>query len=93
MLAKLGKKIPSTTKVSKCNPPFIFTLLKKCKTYCISYELMCRLNYFDLLYLIVEFDIEAIRENLHQLEMNRLEKRGVEIVEATDDQILTMHQN
>lgn len=54
---------------------------------------MCRLNYFDLLYLIVEFDIEAIRENLHQLEMNRLEKRGVEIVEATDDQILTMHQN
>lgn len=54
---------------------------------------MCRLNYYDLLYLVVEYDIEAIKENLKQLEASRLQQRGVEVVDASNDQILAMHKN
>lgn len=65
--------------------PFIFTVMKKCITYRISYELMERLNYNDLLYLIVEYDIESIEKYLQQKEKERLDKRGVEVVEATPE--------
>ena len=93
MLAKLSKKLSTTGKASTHNPPFIFTLIKKCKTYNIQYELMSRLNYYDLLYLVVEYDIEAIKDNLKQLEANRLQQQGVEVVDASNDQILAMHRN
>lgn len=93
MLAKLSKRLPTTGKASAHNPPFVFTLIKKCRTYNIQYELMCRLNYYDLLYLVVEYDIESIKENLKQLEASRLQQRGVEVVEASNDQILAMHRN
>lgn len=53
---------------------------------------MSRLNYYDLLYLVVEYDIDAIKDNLKQLEANRLQQQGVEVVEASNDQILAMHK-
>lgn len=53
---------------------------------------MCQLNFHDLLYLIVEYDIEAIQEDLKNLERRRLEQRGVEVVDATNEQILGMHR-
>ena len=94
MLAKLGRKLPSATKARQHNPPFVFTLIKKCKTHQIPYELMCRLNYYDLLYLIIEYDIEAVEEHLRQLEARRLKQQGVdEVVEATNVMILRMHRN
>lgn len=92
MLAKLNKKLPTTVQASTHNPPFIFTLIKKCRTYNIQYELMSRLNYYDLLYLVVEYDIEAIKENLRQMEDNRRQQMGYEVVEASNDQILAMHK-
>lgn len=46
---------------------------------------MERLNYNDLLYLVVEYDIESIEKYLQQREKERLDKRGVEIVEATPE--------
>lgn len=53
---------------------------------------MSRLNYYDLLYLVVEYDIDAIKENLRQMEANRRQQMGHEVVEASNDQILAMHK-
>lgn len=95
MLSQLSKKLPSnkSAKTSQFNPPFVFTLIKKCQKYGISYDLMSTLNYHDLLYLVVDYDIDTIHEHLNTLEYKRREKQGIEIVDATNDQILMMHQN
>lgn len=83
ILSKLSKKVPG--KPREPHAPFIFTILKKCIHYKIDYALMERLNYNDLLYLVVEYDIESIEKYLQQREKERLDKRGVEIVEATPE--------
>jgi len=61
------------------NAPFIFTLMKKCIAYKIPYDLMERLNYTDLLYMVVEYDIQTVQDYLRQKERDRLDKRGVEV--------------
>lgn len=49
---------------------------------------MKRLSYYDLLALIVEYDIKAIKNQLDQLEKQRLEESGYEVVDATNDDIV-----
>lgn len=83
----MNKKVPSGTgKPQAANAPFIFTLLKKCIAYKIPYDLMERLNYTDLLYMVVEYDIQTIKDYLRQKEQDRLSKRGVEVQELNPEQ-------
>lgn len=86
------KKLPSKQQSKKPNPPFIFTLIKKCNDYKISYDLMCRLNYNDLMYLVIEYDIEAVQSTLQNIENMRMEKQGYKVIDATNDMILKMHR-
>ena len=53
---------------------------------------MCSLNYKDLQYLIIEYDIASMEHQLREKEHRRQEQQGIEIIEATNDQILAMHQ-
>jgi len=71
--------------------PYILTLIKKCSKYNISYELMCNLNFYDLQYLIIEYEIENLQEVLRRKETERLSSLGLEVVDATDEDILRMH--
>lgn len=47
---------------------------------------MERLNYTDLLYLIVEYDIKNVKDYLRQREEARRSKRGVEVTELSAEQ-------
>jgi len=70
------------------NTPFIFTLIKRCKHHGVPYALMCRLNYTDLLALMVEYDIEELLVHFKKLEKERLAEQGVTIREASNSEIL-----
>lgn len=52
---------------------------------------MRQLNYQDLLALLVEYDIDAARDALRLLERERLAASGYEVVEATNEDILRLH--
>ena len=52
---------------------------------------MTRLNYYDLRYLIVDYDIEMLQDYLRDLARKQQEEQGIEVVEATNDMILKMH--
>lgn len=67
-------------------------LLKKAIGYNISYDLMKRLNYYDLLALIVEYDIENIREHLRQLQKQNDAKHGRNVKVASNEDILKHHK-
>ena len=59
--------------------------MKKCIGYKIPYELMCRINYKDLLYMIVDYDIDTINHYLKEKQAIIRRKQGVEIQEATPE--------
>lgn len=82
----MAKKIPGSNKPQAVSAPFIFTLLKKCIQYNIPTNLMERLNYTDLLYMVVDYDIQNVREHLKRKEEARNAKRGVEVVELNQEQ-------
>lgn len=86
LLSGLNQRIASSGTSQAANAPFIFTLMKKCITYKIPYDLMDRLNYTDLLYMVVEYDIQTVKDYLRQKEQDRLQKRGVEVQTITPDQ-------
>ena len=86
LLSDLSKRIASNGKPQQQSAPFIFTLMQKCITYKIPYDLMERLNYTDLLYMIVDYDIKTVLDLLRQKEQERLNKRGVEVEELSPDQ-------
>ena len=81
----MSKKIPSGNQSGVPHSPFIFTLIKKCSKYKIPYELMCRLNYNDLLYLVVEYDISSMEQYLQQKTQMERNKRGIDVVDATPE--------
>lgn len=62
-----------------------------CQKYQISYDLMTRLNYYDLQYLVTEHQILLLKENLRQISLARQEANNVEVVNATNEDILRMH--
>lgn len=86
LLSDLSKRIASNGKPQQQSAPFIFTLMQKCITYKIPYDLMERLNYTDLLYMVVDYDIKTVLDLLRQKEQERLNKRGVEIEEVSPEQ-------
>lgn len=86
LLSDLSKRIASNGKPQQQSAPFIFTLMQKCITYRIPYDLMERLNYTDLLYMVVDYDIKTVLDLLRQKEQERLNKRGVEIEEVSPEQ-------
>jgi hypothetical protein len=91
-LSKLAKKLPDNgKKLDKNRPPFIFSLLKKCEHYHIDYTLMCDLNYNDLLALVIEYDISAIKEHFEDLQKQKNDSRGINVVKANDEQVARMH--
>ena len=90
-LEKLLNKLPHQNK-PKHNTPFVFTLIRKCSEYRIPYELMCRLNYYDLIYLVTEYDISSIQDYLRNIENSQNQQRGYQIIDATNDMILKMHK-
>ena len=73
----------STPKSASSDSQYIFTLLRKCEHYRIPYDLMCRLNYTDLLALVVEHDIATVEEYLRRTKQQSGAKPGVEVREAT----------
>ena len=52
---------------------------------------MKRLNYTDLLAMVVERDIKVLEDHLRQRERDRQAANGVEVVEATNEDILREH--
>lgn len=55
--------------------------------YNIDYQLMTRLNYIDLKALIIEYDIENLEKYLRQKRQITQDQLGVEVREATDEDI------
>lgn len=53
---------------------------------------MKRLNFTDLLALIIEFDIENLEESLRLLEDKKMPQRQSNVVEASNDDILRFHR-
>ena len=47
--------------------------------------MMCRLNYTDLLYMIVEYDIDTVTKYLKQMAQLDRDKKNIEIVDATPE--------
>lgn len=86
LLSDLNKRIAGSGKPQAANAPFVFTLIQKCIEYRIPYDLMERLNYTDLLYLVVENDIRTMQEYFRQKEHERQSKRGVEVTELSPEQ-------
>lgn len=82
----MSQKIKSPADPQAANAPFIFTLIKKCIHYKIPTDLMDRLNYTDLLYMVVEYDIQSIKDYLRSKERERLDKRGVEVTQISPEQ-------
>lgn len=52
---------------------------------------MCRLNYNDLIALIVEYEITKLEQYFKQLEKNRQSELGYDVVEASNDDIIKQH--
>ena len=71
LLSDLSKRIASNGKPQQQSAPFIFTLMQKCITYRIPYDLMDRLNYTDLLYMVVDYDIKTVLDLPRQTEQER----------------------
>ena len=46
---------------------------------------MCRLNYTDLLSLVIDYDIETIQNYLKELSRQKQAKAGIEITDATPE--------
>lgn len=86
----LSRRIDNNTQTT--DTPFIFTLIQRCIVYGISYELMKRLKYEDLLALVIEFDIKKVKEVYELKEEQRQARRGLEVKKATNDEILKMHR-
>jgi hypothetical protein len=53
--------------------------------------MMCELNYNDLLYLVVEYDIAEVKKYWREMEQHRLAGRGQEVIKASNNTILNMH--
>lgn len=64
-----------------------------CNSLGIPYDVMRRLNYTDLQYLIIENNIRNLQNNFRQLEMDRQSRRGITIREATNEEIIKMHES
>ncbi len=90
MLANLAKKLKNTGAGRNTDSPSIFTVIQKCVHYQIPYQLMASMNYNDLLYLVIEKDIESVKEQLEFKRKQDLNKRGIEVVPATNEDILNM---
>lgn len=86
LLSDLNKRIAGQGKPQAAGAPFILTLMQKCIEHNIPYSLMERLNYTDLLYLVVEYDILKVKDYLRQKEQERLSKRGVEVTQLSPEQ-------
>jgi hypothetical protein len=84
-LGKLAEKIPRN-EIKKSDTPPILATIRKCQKYGLSYELMCELNFTDLLAILVEFDIDNLKEYFKI--MNR---QNPDVVEASNADILKMH--
>lgn len=69
----------------------MLSIIKKSQQYGIDYNIMRQLNYQDLLALLVEYDIDAARDALRLLERERQVANGYEVVEATNEDILRLH--
>lgn len=67
-------------------------LLQKCERYNIDYNLMCDLNYNDLKALIIEYDIQSVKEYFRSKQKDLDNARDVEIVDATDEDVARLHQ-
>jgi len=91
-LSKLASKLPGNENVDKGGPPFVLGLIKKCQKYEIDYQVMCDLNFDDLLALVTEYDIQSIKEYFKSKQKEANEKRGINVTEASNDDIMKMHK-
>jgi len=52
---------------------------------------MCELNFTDLLALIVEYDIESVKEYYKIKQKEKNDERGINVIPASNEQIIKMH--
>ena len=86
MCHKPGKQ--SNPAAETGSPPFILMLMLRCTQIGISYDLMCLLNYWDLLALVIENDIVTERSKKQN---HAPQPDGPEVVIASNDDILRIH--
>lgn len=90
---KLGNRLnPQPSKRQSDGPPSIIKLMKKAIQYSIDHAMMDRLNYVDLLALIVEMDIDTVTEALNQKEQRQRAQKGYEVRNASNQDIINMHR-
>ena len=53
---------------------------------------MCSLNFNDLLAIVTEYDIESVKEYFKSMQRDLNEKRGINVIDASNDDILRMHR-
>ncbi len=91
-LMELIKKLSDNKVPKKHRSPFVFSLLQKCQNYGIPYQLMCEINYNDLLALIVEYDISALKDHFKSKQKELEGNRGVNVIDANENQVANMHK-
>lgn len=77
---RLVKKLPDKPCKNSLAVPFSITIFKKCIKFRIDTALIKHLHFFDLQCLIIQFEIQEIREYLENEEKKKLQKRGIKDV-------------
>ncbi|MDA3781215.1 MAG: hypothetical protein PF487_13465 [Bacteroidales bacterium] len=67
-------------------------MINKSYEYGYDYDMMKRLNYNDLLYILVNKEIEKIQEYFRKKEHNRNEDNGYDVKEVNEDTINMIHK-
>lgn len=73
-------KLPKSKKTSSLAVPFSLSIFKKCVEYNIDFSLVKHLHFYDLQCLIIQFDINKVKDYLRQEEQKDLNKRGISSV-------------
>ena len=53
---------------------------------------MCELNFNDLLALIVEYDIESVKEHFKAKQKSLNDKKGINVINASNEDVMRMHK-
>lgn len=90
VLVTLAKRLPKQ-KHRTSDLPGVLIWVKKAIKYGIPELLMSRLNYLDLQSLVIDYEIETLQEHFLLLEQRRQVEAGIEIRDATNEDILRLH--
>ena len=64
----------------------MISIIRKCQHYGVSYELMCRMNYQDLMALLIEYEIDDMQRILKELAQQHDAENGRVTVLASPEE-------